>query len=370
MYKVSIVNSQRDSGESNANNQIPRHLVTIYDSLSGDVLVQHYTKADPFVASETDGVTIYNSTETLESNLIDIQIDNIALFSSRVFCRVEYVSMDGLPNEDLENGQFGIVQVNATKTIYEGERFILRNVPYRYRWNLLVETYNYDSDNTVNDNILGVRGVNLIEGITNVNGVAVAYGSEMYEKIELFRLSDALAKVQLPNSPTWLDDDIRPTVYYLPPTEIPNPPPPPPPTPPPVPPVIISEPIIPDSPTPFAITDDYVRQLTPYYKRVPKFLAMLRSLFVPIMTQINDWSVFEQELVRMVYQNGSVWSLQFYLNRNLEFAQGTITIQNQTNGGFKIVVPPQLTEQQRDTIRKYVDRHKISGVAYLIQNSV
>jgi hypothetical protein len=369
MYKVQIVNSQRDSGEGNANNQIPRHLVTIYDSLSGEVLIQHYTKADPFVGSETDGVTLYNSTETINSPLIDIHLDNIALFTSRVYCRIQYVSMDGLPNQDIENGNFGIVQVNSTKNIYEGERFILRNVPYRFRFNLVIETYNYDSDNTVSGDVLGVRGVgNLTDGLATVNGVVVPRGYQIYNEIELYKLADNSPKIRLINSDKWLDNDVRPSVYYVPYFEQPEPPPPPPP--PPVPPVIISEPIIPGIPTPFAITSDYVRQLTPYYKRMPIFLAMLRSLFSPIMTQINEWSIFEQELLIMVYQNGTVWSLQFYLNRNLEFAQGTITVQNQKNGGFKIIVPPQLTENQRETIRKHVNRHKISGVSYLIQNSV
>ncbi len=369
MFKILILNSQRDSGENNVNNKIPRHLITVTDSLSGDVLFQHYTKADPLVFNDSDGVGSFLPTETVESNLVDIQIDNIALFKSRIFCRVQYISMDGLPNEDIENGNFGITQVNSTKFIYEGERFILRNVPYRFRWNLLLESYNYDLDNTTTANVLGVRGAgNLIDGLATVHGVEVPRGYQTFDEIELYKLSDNSPKLRLSNSKNWLDNELRPTVYYAPYFGQPEPPPPPPP--PPVPPVIVNEPVIPDSPVPFVITNDYVRQLTPYYKRNDRFQGVLRSVFAPIQTLINDWSIFEQSTIRLVNQNGTAWSLQFYLNRLFEFQQGTIKISSVENGGFKVIVPPQLTQNQRDILARYVNKHKLAGVSYLIQNSV
>jgi hypothetical protein len=242
-------------------------------------------------------------------------------------------------------------------------------VPYRFRWNLLLETYNYDLDNTITANVLGVRGAGgLTDGLATVNGVTIPRGFQLYNEIELYRLSDNSPKLRLSNSDKWLDSEVRPLVYYVPYFGQPDPPPPPPL--PPVPPVIVNEPVIPDSPVPFVITNDYVRQLTPYYKRNDRFMAVLRSLFAPIQTQINDWSIFEQQLIRLVNQNGAAWSLQFYLNRLFEFQQGTIKIQNNANGGFKVIVPPQLTQNQRDILARYVDKYKLAGVSYLIQNSV
>lgn len=375
MYKVLILNAQRDSGESNPNNKIPRHLITVRDSLGGEVLFQHYTKADPLVFDDSDGVNSFLPSEMLSSQLIDIEISNIALFKSSVFCRVEYISMDGLPNEDIENGNFGVVQVNSTKTIREGERFTLRNVPYRFRWNLIIETYNYDLDNTTTANVLGVRGYGQnIEGSATYLGETIPYGWTLKPEIELYKLSDSTGLIRLPNSRVWLDGEVRPQVYFVPMEQVIDPPPPPPPPPPPLPPGlpvdIMKEVIIPDEPIPFVVTSDFVRQLTPYYKRSPMWLALLRSIFIPIQRQANEWSIFEQQLYRDVYRNGTSWSLQYFLNRDFEFAQGTITVQNQENGGFFVLVPTQLTNNQRDIIAKYVDKYKLAGISYLIQNSV